>query len=130
MDDAAEAKEMTAALERWAAKGPAGAATATRTRADIELDACGSVAAPLPTRDALLATFAALAQRYANYEQFAGNDAIGPHDMRCLADLYSTDPELTAIFQSGAPDLTADQKQLLTTRTRAYADTCGLETSA
>jgi Putative metallopeptidase family (DUF6782) len=130
MDDAGEAKEMTSALDAWAAKGPAGAATATRDGADVGLVACGSAAAALPTQDALLATFSALAQRYANFEQFAGNDKIRPRDMRCLGDLYSTDPELTAIFQSAAAELTPDQERLLRTRTRAYAATCGLATTA
>jgi hypothetical protein len=129
MDDATEAKEMEVAFQAWARKGPSGAATVRRTGAEVELDACGSPDAALPTEDALVSTFAALAQRYANYEQLASNDDLGPRDRRCLADLFSTDPELTAIFQSAAPELTADEESLLDTRSREYADTCGLEIS-
>lgn len=130
-DDPVEAKELTAALEQWKAKGPAGAASVERNGADVELEACARAETALPTTHALDDASTALGSRYLNYGQLEGNKGVEPRDVRCVADLYSTDPELTEILNSVPfDDATPEQKALIEQRTREYAEACGLRFTA
>lgn len=130
-DDPREAKELASALEQWTAKGPAGAASVERNGADVELDACARAETALPTAHTLDDASTALGSRYLNYGQFEDNDGLSRRDVRCLADLYSTDLELTEIFNTTPPeDATPEQEALIEHRTREYADTCGLKVTA
>jgi hypothetical protein len=129
-DDPREARELTGALEQWTAKGPAGAASVERKGADVELDACARAETALPTATALDDASIALGSRYLNYGQFEGNKDLEARDVRCLADLFSTDLELTEIFNTTPPeDATPEQEAVIDSRSREYADECGLETS-
>ena len=130
-DDPLEAKELTAALEQWTAQGPAGAASVERNGAEVELQACARAETALPTTQALDDASAALGSRYRNYGQLEGNKGLEPRDVRCVADLYSTDLELTEIFTTVAPgDATPEQEALIEQRRREFADVCGLEVAA
>jgi len=130
-DDPREAKEMASALEQWAAKGPAGAASVQRNGADVALDACARAETSLPTARALDDASTALDSRFSNYAQFEHNHGLSHRDVRCLADLYSTDLELARIFNVTAPgDATPEQQALIERRAREYAHTCGLKVTA
>jgi len=126
-DDPRDAKELTAALEQWTAKGPAGAASVERNGADVELQACARAETALPTAQALDDAATAVGSRYLNYGQFEANEGLSRRDARCLADLSSTDLELTEIFNTVAPEnATPEQEALIEQRRREYADACGL----
>ncbi|MCJ7436392.1 MAG: hypothetical protein MUP97_01340 [Acidimicrobiia bacterium] len=130
-DDPREAKELAGALEQWGTKGPAGAASVERNGADVELDACARAETALPTTQTLDDASIALGSRYLNYGQFEANDGLSRRDVRCLADLYSTDLELTEIFNTTQPeDATPEQEALIEQRMLEYADACGLEVTA
>jgi len=127
-DDRREAKELAGALERWATQGPAGAAAVEQSGADVELDVCARAESALPTTRALDDASTALGSRYLNYEQFEANERLSRRDVRCLADLASTDLELTEIFNTVAPgNATPEQEALIEQRRREYANTCGLK---
>ena len=127
-DDPREAKELASALAQWAAKGPAGAASVERHGAAVLLDTCAREATVLPTAQALDDAAVALGSRFLNYAQFERNDGLSRREVRCLADLYSTDLELVEIFTTNpSEDATAEQEVLIEQRAREYADTCGLE---
>jgi hypothetical protein len=130
-DNRSEGTELADALEAWAAKGPAGAASVERRGAGVVLDSCGAPDAALPTQDALSAMFEALSARYLNYEDFSSNRGLTPRDLRCLADFFSTDHELMQLYDTVAPDAITDAQQaLIDERGRAYAKQCGLVTQA
>ena len=126
-DDRGEARQLASALRQWAAQGPAGAASVERTGAEVELETCARPEATLPTAQALADASTALGSRLLNYEQFERNDGLSRRDVRCLADLSSTDLELAGIFNSVAPDdVTPEQQALIDRRAREYARECGL----
>ncbi len=130
-DDVHEGTELAGALEAWAAKGPPGAASVERHGSDVVLTACGRADTTLPTEESLTNLFSALSSRYLNYEQFVTNTSLRPRDVRCLADLFSTDLELTELFNTvTADDVTPEQQALIDRRSREYADTCGLEATS
>lgn len=126
-DDPREAKQLAAALGQWAAEGPAGAASVERAGAEVALETCARPETALPTVQSLDDAATALGSRFLNYEQYERNEGLSRQDVRCLADLSSTDLELVRIFNSVAPDdVTPEQQALIERRAREYADECGL----
>lgn len=128
MDDRAEGVQLSKALQAWAGRGPTGAASVRRDGDRVTLEACGAPDATLPSEQALTDAADALGTRILNYEAFEQSKGLTPRDVRCLADLYSTDRELRDLFATVAPeDVTPAQQALIDRRAREYGGTCGLE---
>lgn len=128
MDDQAEGVQLSKALQAWADRGPTAAASVRREGDRVTLEACGAPDAALPSEQALTDAADALGTRTLNYEAFEQSKGLRPRDVRCLADLYSTDRELRDLFATVAPeDITPDQQALIDRRAREYGATCGLE---
>jgi len=124
-DDVDEAIELVDALEEWAGRGPASAATAGRRGATVDLEACGAVDAPVPTEEVLIAASDALSTRYLVFAGIREASArLTPQEVRCFVDLQVTDPELLELLF--APEITPAERRLLDRRSDDLAGRCGL----